>query len=469
MTTPAASRKNKYGHRTYAIPHPETRELLDLPSWSRLKGLMYSGGLETWKLKKVATAVAMSTALQMEAANPDTVYQAVEKALDGDTEKADVGTYVHRYSEEIDAGTLDREFVPPAAEAFVKAYEDLKAEWGWEVVEAEVTIYNLLIGYAGSADRFARFPGLPAQLGLDRPDLDVFVLDIKTGKLYPDVALQLATYANGEGIFVAASKMDLGFALREAQLDDEILSGVGYNRINPARRKWSEEAIREARGALEAEWWQAYAQAGTFLPMPAGLRKDVGLVIQLHEDGGKLIPVRLDGRPGEGVTPATHVIDGLQALYSWGRRKDILGEPVAGRVETAPAMPVPEVPEAAPEPETVRPSIPKCHLCGEEVDFHVDGCPVAVTQAVASLDRAGLLEGAEVGETENDLAATDEDKRPYIEWLGDIAGKRKHLLPALRAALDAEGLTKKLRQDTWSLGELRRWSQCAIAVERAHL
>jgi hypothetical protein len=472
VTTPAASKKDKHGNRTYAIPHPETRELLDLPSWSRLKGLMHSGGLETWKLKKVAAAVAKSTALQMEAANPETCYKAVEKALEADTEAADVGTYVHRYTEQIDAGELEWDFVPPAAVGFVKAYEKLRAEWAWEVVEAEVTIYNLVIGYAGSADRFMRIPGLAEQLDLPAPALDVYALDIKTGKVHDEVALQLGAYANGEGIFEAPSKMDLGFAVREAQLEDDIRAGVGFDRINPNRRKWSDEAIREAKAALEAEWWEAYRHAGKFRPMPKGLRRDVGVVVHLYADPtdddpvratAELIPVRLDGRPLDGVVPSTHVIDGLAALYKWGRRKDIVGEPIA-RQEGA--QPVSEpTPEPAPEPAPVE----TCPSCGELSDFHAAGCPAVVSQAVDTLDRAGLLEGAEVGETEDDLAATDEDKRPYIDWLGDIARNRKHLLPALRQALDAEGLTKKLRQDTWTIGELRRWSNCAIAVERAHL
>lgn len=436
---------------------------------------MYSGGLETWKLKKVAQAVAMSPALQMAAADPETCYEAVRKALEADTEKADVGTYVHRYTEQIDAGELEWEYVPEAARPFVEHYERLKALFEWVALEAEATIYNLLIGYAGSADRFAKFPGLPARLGLPAPDLDVFAVDVKTGEqVWAETALQLAAYANGEGIFVAPSKMDLGFTVREARLEDDIRSGVGYDRINPNRRKWSDDAIREARAAVDAEWWDAYAQHGKFRPMPAGLRKDVGLVIHLRADGVKLIPLRLDGNPLQRVVPAMHVIDGLAALYSWGRRKDVIGEAIDVDTFEAPAEGTDNVEHGTTED---KPAPKLCASCGELDDFHGPGCPVVAapavpeteTDAVDALERGGLLEGAEIGAGEDGLLATDEDKRAYIEWLGDMARNRKHLLPALRASLDREGLTKKLRQDTWTIGELRRWSQCAITVERSAL
>lgn len=497
MTTPAASRKDKYGHRYYSIPHPVTRELLELPSWSRLKNQLYNGGLETWKLKKVAAAVAMSTALQMEAANPETVYQAVNKAMESDTEAADVGTYVHRYTEQIDSGTLEWEFVPPAAAPFVKEYEKLKAEWCWETVEQEVTIYNLLFGYSGTPDRFARFTGLPALLGLPEPERDVFPLDIKTGKVWPEVALQLACYSNGDGIFEAPSKIELGFALREAQLEDDIRAGIGFDRINPNRRKWSEDAIKEARAQLDNEWWQAYAEHGRHRPMPDGLRRDVGLVILLHADGAKLLPVRLDGDPATGEVPAVHVLDGLVALYKWGRRK-VIGEPIergSAPVEVVEVSPAEVQAEAVAEmvanpvelcswPHCVEHVVGVPCYCGPhwnrlpedfrarlwetlspdaEIEAWISDPDVRATKA---LEAGGMLEGAEVGNAD-EMAATDEDKTPYLEWLSDIAGTRKHLLPALRSALDNEGLTKKLRTDTWTMGELRRWSQCAIAVERA--
>lgn len=438
MTTPAASRKDKFGKRWYRIPHPETRELLELPSWSALKDLMHAPQLETWKLKKVAHAIAMSPALQMQAADPDTTYAAVEKALDADTEAADVGTYVHRYTEQIDDGTLDRDFVPEAAKGFVEHYEKLKAEWAWEVAEAEVTVFSLTYGYAGTADRFLRFAGLPALLGLPNPDDDVFPVDVKTGKaVRPEVAYQLCAYANGDLIFEAPSKMGLGFSVREAQLEDDIRNGVGFNRINPNRRKWSDDAIKEARAELEAEWLKAYAEHGKFRPMPAGLRRDVGLVIHLHADKADLVPIRLDGFP-----PALHVVDGLVGLWKHGRRKDVIGEPIVTG-----STPV----EATPEPVTVE----------QEIEHE--------TSAIDSLEKSGLLEGAQVADDEADLIVSDEEKAFYIAWLGDIARDRKHLLPALRQGLDEAGLTKKLRQDDWTTGELRRWSQVAIAVERSAL
>ena len=82
MTSPAASRRDRFGKRFYPVPHPETHEIHDLPAWTGLKNLLASGGLETWKLKNVARAVAMRPDLQMLAGDPSGEYAAVQQAMD---------------------------------------------------------------------------------------------------------------------------------------------------------------------------------------------------------------------------------------------------------------------------------------------------------------------------------------------------------------------------------------------------
>lgn len=349
MTTPAASKK-RGGDRYYAVPHPETRELLDLPSWSALKGQLLSKGLEKWKMSKVAQAVAMSPALQMEAANPETVYSAVDKALSADTEKADLGTFIHKYVEQSDAGTLDWEFVPEVARPYIEHYERERSVHGWHAVEAEATIYNLTFGYAGSTDGFHQFPGLAERLGLPNPEKDIFGADVKTGeKIWTETALQITAYVNGEGILQAPSKSDLGFNLREATLEDQIRSGVGFDRINPGRRKWSAEAIKEAKAELEEQWWAAYAKACTFRPMPERLRRDVGVVIHLRADGCKLVPVRLNAG-AKGETSPILVIAGLCCLWKWNTRKDVIMPSIDERN-------TPDVADPSMEPDSDTPAL----------------------------------------------------------------------------------------------------------------
>lgn len=522
MTTPAASRKDKYGNRTYTIPHPETRELVELPSWTKLKNLMHSSPLETWKLKKVATAVAQSTALQMQAANPDTCYQAVKKAMQADTEKADVGTYVHRYTEQVDDGTLDWQFVPEAAKPYIVNYQTLKTEWAWQVAEAEATVFNLAYGYAGSADRFNRFPGLPALLGLPDPERDVFAVDVKTGeKVWAETALQLAAYANGEGIFEAPTKLAHGFTQREAQLDEWIAEGTN---IPPGRRKWSDDAIRQAKAELENDWWKIFAEHGRFRPMPEGLRHDVGLVVHLRSEGASVVPVRLDGDP-----PALYVIDGLTALYRWQRRKEIVCDPVVRYNSEQPAV----EPEPAPETKqdrkrarlaTEQPGTPENRAIPAEQRFQwlrgrlqaiaaTGGTAMAETAANwpagvptlrqfahddDGLDRIielldtieaaheipfgpTLAEHVSVAPTSDAEAvdkladtfpggvevATVEDKQPYINWLRQFTERDPQAGAQIVAELDKAGLRKSLSGDEWTLPELQQLGQVLRRTEKA--
>ena len=54
MTQPRAARSNRWGERVYPIPYPGTTDVEELPSVSRLEGIIYSYALEAWKLRTVA-------------------------------------------------------------------------------------------------------------------------------------------------------------------------------------------------------------------------------------------------------------------------------------------------------------------------------------------------------------------------------------------------------------------------------
>lgn len=331
MTTPRAARTNSYGQRTYPVPHPETGELHDLPSWSTLKKLLAAPALETWKLKGVARQIALRPDLQMLAADPETVYQAVKDALNANNDKANIGTGIHRFCELSDRGVLDLSMVPTAARAHVDQYVAARERYGWELVEAEVTVARFPrvgdpAGWAGTADRFLRFPGF-----------GVVVADLKTGdSVWPDTAQQLAAYADADCIWAAPSDDDLPeFVKHRTELEHDIAAGAN---IPKGRKKWSEAAIKAARADLDTFYWSEFAIHKGHRPMPEGLRRDVGVVVHARPDSCIPVLVNLDTE-----VPAVEVVKSVARIWGWqrGDKAVVLGPMGVGH------SPVPEDDDAS--------------------------------------------------------------------------------------------------------------------------
>jgi hypothetical protein len=320
MTTPRASRTDSYNRRYYPIPSRDG-VLHDLPSWTRLAKLLAAPGLETWKQKNVARQIATRPDLAMLACDEETVWQAVRQALDASSDKANIGTAVHRFTELADKGTLNLDMVPAAARPYIKNYTDVKDEIGWTVVAAEVTVANFSIGYAGTADRFVDWPGL-----------GVVCADIKTGaSVYPDTAFQLAAYANADCIWESPRDEDLpvySFALKN--LERDIAAGTN---IPAGRRKWSEDAQKVARASLLEAYWEEFCEWQGHRPMPEGLRTDVGVVLHVTEDACTPVILRLDTDPH-----AIEVVSALRSVYGWQAiEKDVIQNSGANVRSVAPS------------------------------------------------------------------------------------------------------------------------------------
>ena len=189
MTRPKAASATSFGERVYPIPKPGTQDVVELPSVSRVLGLMSKPSLEVWKQKQVAEALSSRPDLVTLAATDS--YSAVRQALDSRQAPANVGTSVHALTvradkDELDLGSLDRHTA-----SILDGYLDLADQWGWDVVAAETTVYNFRAGYAGTLDRI-----------LDVPNVGRVVADIKTGAgVYSETALQLACYGSAEGVW----------------------------------------------------------------------------------------------------------------------------------------------------------------------------------------------------------------------------------------------------------------------------
>lgn len=247
VTTPAAASSDQYGNRFYSIPNPDTGVASELPSVTRLIGILAQPPIEIWKMKAVATGLSRRPDLvALAAADP---YQASQQALDAAKEGANMGTALHALTERVDDGTLDAGGVPDQVSGHLENYYRTRELFAWEVVATERTVYNFALGYAGTFDRILRLS-----------ELGTVVADIKTGKgVYPEVALQLAALALGEGI-------------------------------------WDPETERH-----EA--------------LPEGLRTDLGLVIHLLKTKCKVIPVDL--------TAAVPAWRAITALAGWRDEKPL--------------------------------------------------------------------------------------------------------------------------------------------------
>jgi hypothetical protein len=285
--------------------------------------------LETWKLKTVASQIAVRPDLQMLASQPDSVYEAVKQAMDSTRSASNTGTAIHAFTEMIDDGTLDLNLVPEAAKPYVHAYAEAKEKYKWQVVAKEFTIYNHEHGYAGTSDRALLFP-----------DHGVCISDIKSGKdVYADMAIQMGFYAYGEGIWVPPTPEALvsTAALQEA-LDNELAEGM------------TKAAHKTRLKELEEHKWKEYARKGQHLPMPADLRQDIAFI--LHLLPGKCELVALD------LTGIDRVIFGISSIYWWKTRKDIVGAPKLLAVDDMKKVaevtaPVPEL-----EPSSEAPVLP---------------------------------------------------------------------------------------------------------------
>lgn len=98
---------------------------------------------------------------------------------------SDIGTHVHECVEKYIKG----QDMPNPIPEHMRQFDKFLLEHNPKFEMCEGTVYNRQVGYAGSFDFIATIDGVRT------------IIDIKTGKnIYPEVALQLTAYKNGEFI-----------------------------------------------------------------------------------------------------------------------------------------------------------------------------------------------------------------------------------------------------------------------------
>ena len=197
MTAPAGAMTAGDGSRRYPVQGRQ------LPSANTVLSALDKPGLNVWKLKKVAAAIAADEILAS-MARAGEEYKAVRSALDhGPNPEAELGTAVHWWTEELDRGhSLNG--MPEEVAPFVDQYRSTCLEFSLHPAAIERTVASLDPEYAGTFDRLMACSDREVR-DMIHPGCGLLhVADIKTGKaVWPDVALQLAAYAHAPYIWTA--------------------------------------------------------------------------------------------------------------------------------------------------------------------------------------------------------------------------------------------------------------------------
>lgn len=191
----------------YRIPHPETGKVT---SWTRattLAGTIANQyGLTKWKQRMTLYGVAHRADLYAEAASitdKDAAKNQLDKLVDaameaaGSSSRARLGTALHAFSEQVDAGADIT--IPAPYDADIAAYRATMSTAGVQIIPEmiERIVVNVELGVAGTFDRLVNIDG------------ELFVADLKTGRdlsySWHEIAAQLAIYAGADTIFDVAT------------------------------------------------------------------------------------------------------------------------------------------------------------------------------------------------------------------------------------------------------------------------
>lgn len=150
--------------------------------------------LEKWKMRQVAVGLSSRPDLVMavQACGPDdksAVDAHCQTALDvaQSSAAANIGTALHKFTEQHDYGTLDMTTVPELYRPDIKAYAEVMRQAKLRVQQVETFVVNDAIKVGGTFDRTVAIGG------------KMYVLDVKTGSIdygMGKIAMQLAVYAH---------------------------------------------------------------------------------------------------------------------------------------------------------------------------------------------------------------------------------------------------------------------------------
>jgi hypothetical protein len=189
MTTPALAHTTSQGHRSY------TWAGRSYPSVTAvLAGGIPKPGLSRWAAGQAA-AYAVANLSRLAALPADQAAAEIRRApWQARNHAAGLGDLVHAQIEAHVTGQAcppvpdeHAEQVLALLDGFARFERDHRPDW----LAAEQTVFSDTHGYAGTFDLLSRLDGQPG----------VALLDVKTGgRIYPEVAVQLAAYAHADFI-----------------------------------------------------------------------------------------------------------------------------------------------------------------------------------------------------------------------------------------------------------------------------
>ena len=195
MTQPEVKTIKRDGSRFYVDPVSGDK----VPSVTSIVGCLPKRALQFWRGKMVAECAVEDFGVLADLVSKGNTSAAVDhlkRAPDRSSGvAAKTGSDVHALCERIAKGE-DIGRVHPDLQGFIDQYHRFLHDFEPGFLEVEATAWSETYGYAGTLDFIAMVGG------------ETVITDIKTGKsgAWPDVALQLAAYANADYLIDASGE-----------------------------------------------------------------------------------------------------------------------------------------------------------------------------------------------------------------------------------------------------------------------
>lgn len=178
MTAPANATSTRSGRQYVWPPTGET-----FPSVTTILNSLPKHALKNWAAKMVATFAVDNLPLLEMMERDDAIDWLKREPLRTTQRAANLGSAIHHAIEHDHVETTD-EIAP-----YLEQWRQFNATHQPTYEHAELTVYNRVRGYAGTADAIIVSPATGCR----------YIVDWKTGKgVYPEAGLQLAAYANAQ-------------------------------------------------------------------------------------------------------------------------------------------------------------------------------------------------------------------------------------------------------------------------------
>jgi hypothetical protein len=255
MTNPKFAKTGRAG-RTYTVPD-NTGHTVELPSVTTILNIVNKPAIAGWAARSVAEYAVRNHAListMLERGDQENAVKLLRGSPWTARDKAaDIGSQVHALIEQC---VLGQPVTPTAAEqVYFQGFLDFLTDFpSLRFESAEVTVYNLTYGYAGTCDAVVSYGGKRGihdwKTRQDKPAVSL--------EVYETERLQLAAYAHAERYL-----LDDGTSGEFGQVDGAalVLLGVDGYRLGPVDLEHDWPAFLHAKRLYD--WKQTVDDTGS--------------------------------------------------------------------------------------------------------------------------------------------------------------------------------------------------------------